>query len=80
MPLKVLLTITKPPFGSRAARWMFDSVPCRRPEPQSTPMTTRSSRRTFLILSHAAPRLPASYGDSSAFAITPSCPAAIARS
>ena len=43
MPLKVLPSITNPPSGSRAPRWMLESQPFRRPEPSSTASTTRSS-------------------------------------
>ena len=61
MPLNVLPSMTKPPVaGSRAPRWMFDSLPVRRPEPHSTASTTRSSVCTGLTLSQPAPRRPAS--------------------
>ena len=41
--------MTKPPLaGSRAPRWMLDSLPLRLPEPHSTASTTRSSVRTGL--------------------------------
>ena len=77
MPLNVLPSITKPPVaGSRAPRWMLDSLPVRRPDPHSTASTTRSRVCTGLTLSQPAPRRPASYGAVGDFAITPSWPAA----
>ena len=37
MPLNVLPSMTNPPVaGSRAPRWMLDSLPVRRPDPHST--------------------------------------------
>ena len=63
MPLNVLPSMTKPPVsGSRAPRWMLDSLPRRRPEPHSTASTTRSRVCTGLTFSQPAPRRPASYG------------------
>ena len=80
MPLKVLPSITKPPFtGSRAPRCRLLSQPLRRPLPHSAASTTRSSVRTAFTLSQSDPRLPAAYGAARRFAITPSCPRASAR-
>ena len=63
MPLNVLPSMTNPPVaGSRAPRWMLDSLPVRRPEPHSTASTTRSRVCTGLTFSQPAPRRPASYG------------------
>jgi hypothetical protein len=83
MPLKVLPSMTQPlgenaPSGSRAPRCRFDSHPFLRPLPHSAASTTRSSVCARFTLSQLAPRRPASYGASSAFAITPSWPRASA--
>ena len=81
MPLKVLPTMTgSPPSRSRAPRWMFDSVPVRRPYPHSAPSTTRSSVCTGFTFCHARPRGPAAYGAARYLTMTPSCPAASAFS
>ena len=44
----------------RASRWMFDSVPWRRPLPHSTASTTRSRVCRGFTLTQPAPRRPAS--------------------
>ena len=81
IPLKVFPSITNaPPAGSRAPRWRFESFPCRRPCPHSAARTTRSSVCAGFTFNQPAPRLPASYGASSAFTITPSWPRASASS
>ncbi len=77
IPLKVFPTMMNPPVaGSRAPRWILESLPRRRPDPHSTASTTRSSVCTGLTFSQPAPRRPAWYGASGALAITPSWPAA----
>ena len=78
-PLNVFPSITKPPLaGSRAPRCRFESQPSRRPLPHSAASTTRSSVCARFTLSQLAPRRPASYGASSDFAMSPSCPRASA--
>ena len=62
MPLKVLPSMTKPPCRVRAPRWMFDSVPWRRPLPHSAASTTRSRVWRGLTFTQAEPRRPASQG------------------
>ena len=83
-PLNVLPTITNDAVSSgsfdRAPRCRLESQPTRRPWPHSTASTTRSNVYTGFTLRHDEPRRPASYGRSRSFTITPSCPAAIARS
>ena len=80
IPLNVLPSITNPPSGSRAPRWMLESQPLRRPEPHSTASTTRSRVCTGFTLTHADPRRPAAYGEAGSLTTTPSWPASSARS
>ena len=80
-PLNVLPSMTCSSFaGSRAPRCRFDNQPLRRPCPHSAASTTRSRWWTGFTLSQVPPRRPASYGASTAFTTTPSCPRATASS